>query len=198
MTSRSPADIGSRHLSLFRPTFTLVFMLTIWGAASAPSLLGAEDTTPEAKQRKHITGALRKGHGNWYAIQLMRTSYSDGGVRSVTITRMVRGRLVVRKQDEVTENRVLVPTAKYEVVEGLEPAVDLIIKHVGPPIVKATKTHRAADQEPAAEVSWNFLGRYKTRDEADAQIDLARQTFNAEPHWRAPEEKRGRRARLQQ
>jgi len=178
--------------------FALVFVATLLGLLSPPMPLRAGDTTPESRQRKQLTSVLRKGHGNWYAIQLMRTTYSNGGVRSVVVTRMVRGRPIVRKLDEVTDKRVLVPTAKYEVVEGLEPAVDLIIKHVGPPTLKTAKSHRVADEEPPEETSWNLLGRYMTREEADAQVDLARQAFDAEPHWRVPDEKRGRRARLPQ
>jgi hypothetical protein len=192
------AEAMPEHPSLMRsPAFALIFMAMLWGAASLPPPLRADDTTPEAKQRKQLTGALRKGRGSWYAIQLLRTTYSNGGVRSVVVTRMVRGRPIVRKLDEVTDKRVLVPTAKYEVVEGLEPAVDLIIKHIGPPMLKKTKSHRVADEEPPEETSWNLLGRYLTREEADAQVDLARQAFDAEPHWRVPDEKRGRRARLQ-
>jgi hypothetical protein len=176
----------------------MVFVATLLGLLSPPMPLRADDTTPEARQRKQLTSALRKGHGNWYAIQLMRTTYSNGGVRSVAVTRMVRGRPLVRKLDEVTDKRVLVPTAKYEVVDSLEPAADLIIKHIGPPKLKTSKSHRGADEEPLEETSWNLLGRFKTREEADAQVDLARQAFDAEPHWRVPQEKKGRRASLPQ
>jgi hypothetical protein len=188
-----------QRLALMRkPACAIVFMAMLLGAASALRPLRADDTTPEARQRKQLTSALRKGHGNWYAIELMRSSYSNGGVRTVMVTRMVRGRPIVRKVNEVTDKRVLVPTATYEVVEGFEPAVDLIIKHVGPPKSKAAKSSRTADQEPPEESSWNYLGRYKTRAEADSQVDLARQAFDAEPHWRIPDTRKKGRARLQE
>ena len=113
------------------------------------------------------------------------------------VTRIVRRRPVMVKQDEFTDQRVLIPTAEYVVVEGLEPAEDAVIKHLGPPTTKSAKSHRPkATEEPAEETSWNFLGRYKTREEADAQVDLARQAFEAENHWRIPDAKKGRRDRL--
>jgi hypothetical protein len=183
---------------LCKPAFAIAFAAVLLGGMKSLAPSRADDTSAEEKQRKHIKGALHKGHGTWYAIQLTRSAYSQGGVRSVMVTRMVRRRPVMVKQDEFTDKRVLVPTAEYVVVEGLEPAEDAVIKHLGPPATKTAKSRRAvADEEPPEETSWNFLGRYKSREEADEQVDLARQAFEAENHWRVPETKRGRRDRLQ-
>lgn len=178
--------------------FAIAFAALLFGGMRSLAPLRADDTSAEDRQRKQIKGALRKGRGTWYAIQLTRSTYSQGGVRSVIVTRMVQRRPVMVKQDEVTDQRVLVPTAEYVVVEGVEPAEDAVIKHIGPPTTKTKKSHRAAaDEEPPEETSWNFLGRYKTREEADEQVDLARQAFEAENHWRVPDLKKGRRDRLQ-
>jgi hypothetical protein len=190
----APAQLGF----LRSPLFALAFVAVLFGGMRSFATLRADETSAEEKQRKQIKGALRKGQGTWYAIQLMRSTYSQGAVRSTMVTRIVRRRPVMVKQDVVTDQRVLVPTAEYVVVERLEPAEDAIIKHIGPPKTKATKSHRATDkEEPPEETSWNFLGRYKTRAEADEQVDLARQAFEAENHWRFPEAKKGRRDRLQ-
>jgi hypothetical protein len=180
------------------PAFAIAFAAVLLGGMKSLTPLRADDTSAEEKQRKHIKGALRKGRGTWYAIQLTRSTYSQGGVRNAMVTRMVRRRPVMVKQDEVTDKRVLVPTAEYVVVEGLEPAEDAVIKHLGPPTSKPAKSRRpAGDEEPPEETSWNFLGRYKTREEADEQVDLARQAFKAENHGRVPDTKKGRRDRLE-